>query len=70
MKVTSLIALILVIVGAINWFLIGLFGFDLVGFVTGGAGSMLSRVIYAIVGLAGLWTIFYLIMYNPLRRTH
>ncbi len=70
MKVTSLIALILVIAGAINWFLIGLFGFDLVGFVTGGAGSMLSRIVYAIVGLAGLWTIFYLIMYNPLRRTH
>ena len=70
MKVTSLIALILVIAGAINWFLIGLFGFDLVGFIAGGAGSVLSRVIYAIVGLAGLWTIFYLIMYNPLRRTH
>ncbi len=66
MKITSFIALILVIVGALNWLLVGLFAFDLVAFVFG-AGSLLARVIYVLVGLAGLWTIFYLIMYNPLR---
>ncbi|MBE7091281.1 MAG: DUF378 domain-containing protein [Clostridiales bacterium] len=66
MKITSFIALILVIVGALNWLLVGLFAFDLVAFVFG-AGSLLARVIYVLVGLAGLWTIFYLALYNPLR---
>ena len=51
------IALILVIVGALNWGGIGLFGFDTVAFLFGGQLSMLSRIIYALVGLAGLWCI-------------
>lgn len=50
-------ALTLVIIGAINWLLIGLFGFDLVAFIFGGQGALLSRIIYTIVGIAGLWTI-------------
>ena len=66
MKITSLIALILVIVGALNWLLVGLFAFNLVSFLFG-AGSMLARIVYVLVGLAGLWTIFYLVLYNPLR---
>ena len=49
------IALALVIIGALNWGAIGLFGFDLVAFLCGGQMAVLSRVIYAVVGLAGLW---------------
>jgi len=51
------ISLILVILGAINWLLIGLFGFDLVAYICGGQTAVLSRIIYAVVGVAGLWAI-------------
>lgn len=51
------IALVLVIIGAINWGLIGLFKFDLVAFIFGGQTSALSRVVYTLVGLAGLISI-------------
>lgn len=51
------VALILVIVGALNWGSIGLFGFDLVGVLFGGQGSLISRIIFTVVGLAGLWAI-------------
>lgn len=53
----SKIALILAIVGALNWGGIGLFGFDTVAFLFGGQMSVMSRVIYGLVGLAGLWCI-------------
>lgn len=53
----DIVSLVLVIIGAINWGLIGLFGFDLIGAVFGGQGSILSRIIFTIVGLAGLWSI-------------
>ena len=48
------IALIFTIIGAINWGLIGFFQFDLVAAIFGGQGSALSRIIYGIVGIAGL----------------
>lgn len=48
------IALLLAIVGALNWGGIGLFGFDTVAFLFGGQMSVFSRVIYALVGVAGL----------------
>ena len=51
------IALLLVVIGALNWGVIGLFGLDLVAFVFGGQMAVLSRVIYALVGLGGLWCI-------------
>lgn len=51
------IALTLVIIGAINWGSIGLFRFDIVGWLFGGAGSVLSRIIFSVVALAGLWCI-------------
>ena len=51
------IALILVIIGALNWGLIGLFGLDLVAFFCGGQMAVVSRIIYALVGLAGLWCV-------------
>lgn len=50
-------ALTLVIIGAVNWGCIGFFGLDLVGLLFGGQGSVVSRIIYAAVGLAGLWAI-------------
>ena len=55
------IALALAIVGALNWGGIGLFGFDTVAFLFGGQMSLLSRVIYGLVGLAGLWCITLLV---------
>jgi uncharacterized protein len=47
-------ALVLTIIGALNWGLIGLFQFDLVASLFGGQDSFLSRIIYSLVGLAGL----------------
>ena len=49
------LALILVIIGALNWLLVGLFQFDLVANMFGGTSSMVSRIIYSLVGLAGLY---------------
>ena len=57
MMVFDRIALFLVIVGAINWGSIGLFAFDLVAWIGGGQTALLSRIIYTIVGIAGLWCI-------------
>ncbi len=54
------LALILVIVGAVNWLLIGLFRYDLVANIFGGQTAALSRVIYSLVGLAGLYSISFL----------
>jgi len=50
-------ALILVIIGALNWGLIGLFGFDLIATIFGGQSALLSRIVYSLVGLAGLYAI-------------
>ena len=51
------IALLLTIIGALNWGCIGVFGFDLIGYLLGGTYSVLSRIIYAIVGLSGIYLI-------------
>ncbi len=51
------IALIISIIGSINWGLIGLFQFDLVSWIFGGQDAILSRIVYGVVGLAGLWCI-------------
>ncbi len=51
------IALTLIIIGAINWGLIGFFQFDLVATIFGGSGFWLTRVIYALVGIAGLYSL-------------
>lgn len=50
------LALVIVVIGALNWLLIGLFNFDLVATLLG-SGSFLTRTIYSIVGLAGLYSI-------------
>ncbi|MDD6729028.1 MAG: DUF378 domain-containing protein [Eubacteriales bacterium] len=51
------IALILSIIGGINWGLIGLFKFDLVAWICGGQDAIIARVIYTLVGLAAIWCI-------------
>lgn len=51
------LSLVLVIIGALNWGLVGLFNFDLVGWIFGGTGAIVSRIIFTLVGLAGLWAI-------------
>ena len=51
------LALLLVVVGALNWGSIGLFQFDIVAWICGGQDSPISRVIYTVVALAGVWCI-------------
>lgn len=51
------IALIIAIIGTLNWGLVGLFSFDLVAWICGGATTVLARIIYVIVALAGIWCI-------------
>ncbi len=53
----DMVSLLLVIIGAINWLLVGVFQFDLVAWIFGGQGALLSRIIYTLVGAAGLWCI-------------
>ena len=49
--------LTLIIIGAINWLLVGIFQFDVVAWLFAGSASVVSRIIYTIIGLAGLWCI-------------
>ena len=51
------VSLLLVIIGAINWLLVGVFQFDLVAWLFGGQGAVVSRIVYSLVGAAGLWCI-------------
>ncbi len=62
MMIINKIALILTILGALNWGLVGLFSFDLVAWICGGAGSILARIIYVLIALAGIWCISLLFM--------
>ena len=64
------IALVLAIIGALNWGGIGLFGFDTVAFLCGGQMAVLSRIIYALEGLAGLWCITLLFQNGEERHAH
>ena len=57
MKIINNVALILNIIGGINWGLIGLFKFDLVAWIFGGQDAVLSRIIYCLVGIAAVWCI-------------
>ena len=62
MNIINKIALILVIVGALNWGAVGLFSFDAVAWLFGGATALLARIVYVLVALAGLWCISMLFM--------
>lgn len=57
MKIVDRIALILTIIGGINWGCIGIFKFDLVAWIFGGQDAVLSRIIYTLVGLSAIWCI-------------
>ncbi len=61
------LALILSIIGSINWGLVGICQFDLVAWIFGGQDAILSRIIYTIIGLAGLWCITMLFRRNRAR---
>jgi len=69
----SRIALVLVIIGALNWLLVGIFEWDLVTAIFGGEtlreSSWFSRIIYTLVGIAGIYCIRYLVMDRPKART-
>ena len=58
------VSLLLVIIGAVNWLLVGVFQFDLVAWLFGGQGAILSRIVYSLVGIAGLWCISLLFKNN------
>ena len=59
MKALDYVALILLIVGGLNWLLVGLFQFDLVAAIFGGQAAIISRIIYVVVGLCALYCLFY-----------
>lgn len=61
-------ALVLVIIGAINWGLISLFQFDLVAALFGGSNTVLSRIVYGLVGLAGLYSFKFFSERNRVRE--
>ena len=58
-------AFTLAIIGALNWLLVGLFRFDLVAAIFGGPTSMLSRLVYTLVGIAGVYCIYALTKVSP-----
>ena len=64
MKTVGIIAYVIAIIGALNWLLVGIFSFDLVAWAFG-AGSVVTRIIYSLVGVAGIWMIFHLFVYKP-----
>ena len=55
MRALNLITLLLVIVGGVNWGLVGLSQFDLVAALFGGQDAVLSRIVYVLVGLSAVW---------------
>ena len=68
MGIINRIALILSIIGGLNWGLIGLFKFDLVAWICGGQDAIFARIIYSIVGLAAIWSISLLFRNNDMIR--
>jgi uncharacterized protein len=58
LRTITMIALILLIVGGLNWLLVGLFQFDLVAELFGGQSAILSRIVYVLVGLSAIWVLF------------
>lgn len=58
MKIMNIITLLLIIIGGINWGLVGLFQFDLVAALFGGEDAALSRVVYIFVGLSAIWQLY------------
>ena len=69
MRVLNTITLVLLIVGGLNWDLVGLFGFDLVAAIFGEM-SLLSRIVYTLVGASALWQLIPLFRGDEARRAH
>ena len=57
MNIIDRIALALIVIGGVNWGLVGIFQFDLVAWICGGQGSVIARIIYVIIAIAALWCI-------------
>jgi uncharacterized membrane protein YuzA (DUF378 family) len=55
MKALNLVTLLLIIIGGLNWLLVGLFQFDLVAAIFGGENALLSRIVYVLVGISALY---------------
>ena len=70
MAIVNKIALALIIVGALNWGLVGLFSFDLVAWIFGGATAVMARILYILIALAGVWSISMLFMDNEEHVSH
>ena len=68
MRILDRIALILTIIGSLNWGLVGLFRFDAVAWICGGGATLLVRIIYTLVGLAGVWCITLLFRPDEMRE--
>lgn len=64
------IALLLVIIGALNWGSVGIFNFDAIGWAFGGAGSAVSRIIFTLVAIAGIWCISLLFREREIVESH
>ena len=64
------ISLIIVVIGAINWGAIGIFQFDIVAWIFGGQDAIISRIIYTLVALAGIWCISLLFRRNEMLATN
>ena len=57
MRLLDKVALLLLVVGGLNWGSIGIFGFDIVAALFGGSAGMLSRIVYTLVGISALWCV-------------
>ena len=64
MRIINHIALILTIIGGINWGSIGLFKFDIVAWICGGQDAVVARIIFTLVGIAAIWCISLLFTHN------
>ena len=64
------IALILAVIGGLNWGLVGLFRFDLVAYLFGGQTATVSRIVYTLVGIAAVWCISLLFRERDAAETH
>ncbi len=63
------ISLVLIVIGALNWGSIGLFQFDVIAWLFGGQAAILSRIIYTVVALAGIWCLSLLFRTNEVLET-
>ena len=70
MMIINKIALIIAIIGALNWGLVGLFSFDLVAWISGGPTAILARIIYVAVALAGIFCITLLFSHDEEHADH